>query len=102
MMIDFTKQLVGDPTLSEETKQRIANVQALIDESGAKSIHFSWNYEKMQEDQPSAEKVANELCAALEGYFRGDYTEVEPERDKIEPPAEVMDIVNSTELNNER
>lgn len=97
-MIDMTKQLMGDPTLSEATKQRIANVQKLLDETGVQSIHFSWNYEQMQKDKPTGEKVADVVCSTLESYFRGEYTEVEPEWDKIDPPSEVMDIINSTDL----
>lgn len=98
-MFEITKKLISDPTLSEETKKRIANVQKLLDDSGTKSIHFSWNYEKMQEDQPSAEKVANELCSTMESYFRGEYTELEPDWEKVDVPADILETINASELN---
>ena len=93
----MNKKLIGNPNLSDATKERIKNVQKLLDENDTKSIHFSWNYEKMSEDLPSLEKVANELCSALESYFAGNYTDAEPDWEKLEDiPEKVKTIMKNS------
>ena len=92
----MNKRLIGNPDLSEATKERIKNIQKQLDEMGTESMHFSWNYEKMSQDLPSLEKVANELCSALEDYFAGNYTEVPPDFDIDEIPEDVKTIMNDS------
>ena len=99
-MFDFIgKRLIGNPELSEATRARIAAVQKQIDDSGIRHLHFSWNYEKMIETLPDLDAVANSLCSTLEAYFRGEYTEAEPDwEDDIDPPEEALEIMRNTKF----
>lgn len=101
-MIEWmNKRLIGDPTIKPETRKRIEAVQKQLDEMGTKSLHFCWDYEKMSKDLPDLDKVANELCSLLEGYFRGEYSEVPPDWEKLDPPSEVLDIMRSSFIDKE-
>lgn len=99
-MFEFIgKRLIGNPELSEATRARIAAVQKQLDDNGTKHIHFNWNYEKMAENLPNLDVVANELCSSLEAYFRGEYTIAEPDwEDNIDPPEEALKIMRNTKF----
>ena len=69
----LTEQLISDPNLSEETRERITKVQKRLEEMGVVNIRFSWNYEQLAKDKPALEKVANIVCQMLEDDLDGKF-----------------------------